>query len=126
MSHALLEERPPTANEVQRALDAYIAAVRVHYGPRLHDIQLFGSRARGDARPDSDADVAVIINDNEWQFWQEKMLLADLTYEPLIEEGLVIQPWPVSLRDWRDPAQHHNPRFIEAIKRDGRSLLVPT
>lgn len=49
MSHALIEERPPTANEVRRALDACIAAVRVHYGPRLHDIQRFGSRARGDA-----------------------------------------------------------------------------
>lgn len=125
MTSALVEDRPPTRDEVRRALESYVAAVRLHYGPRLHDILLFGSRARGDDTPDSDADVAVILNDDEWAFWQEKMLLADLSYEPLIEEGLVIQPWPISLLDWRDPTRHHNPRFVEVIIRDGRSLLAP-
>jgi len=33
------------------------------YGDRLDRVVLFGSRARGDARPDSDYDVAVFLND---------------------------------------------------------------
>jgi uncharacterized protein len=33
------------------------------YGPRLERIILFGSRARGDARLDSDWDVAVVLRD---------------------------------------------------------------
>ena len=33
------------------------------YGSRLARIVLFGSRARGDARPDSDYDVAVFLTD---------------------------------------------------------------
>jgi predicted nucleotidyltransferase len=45
----------------RKALDDYVAAVRAHYGPRLVDVLMFGSRARGDHRPDSDADVAVVL-----------------------------------------------------------------
>src|SRR5207247_1562686 len=33
------------------------------YGDRLERVRLYGSRARGDARPDSDWDVAVILED---------------------------------------------------------------
>ena len=33
------------------------------YGDRLERVVLFGSRARGDARPDSDYDVAVFLNE---------------------------------------------------------------
>ncbi len=53
----------------RKALDAFVVAVRQHYGARVVDILIFGSRARGDARPDSDADVAVILEDGDWHFW---------------------------------------------------------
>lgn len=33
------------------------------YGPRIERVVLFGSRARGDASPDSDYDVAVCLHD---------------------------------------------------------------
>jgi predicted nucleotidyltransferase len=33
------------------------------YGDRLERVLLYGSRARGDARPDSDYDVAVFLRD---------------------------------------------------------------
>ena len=33
------------------------------YGSRLDRVVLYGSRARGDARPDSDDDVAVFLHD---------------------------------------------------------------
>ena len=116
-------EVQPKPEYVPKALQAYAAAVRAHYGSRLHGIVLFGSRARGDHRPDSDADIAIILQDGEWRFWAEKMKLADLTYEILMEYGLRIQPWPVAIDTWNSPALHHNPRFIEAIKRDARQLL---
>lgn len=121
----IYEEVQPKPEDVPKALEAYVAAVRAHYGSRLLGVVLFGSRARGDHSLDSDADIAVILQDGEWRFWAEKMKLADLTYEMLIDYGLRIQPWPVSVSAWKVPAHHHNPRLIEAIKRDARQLLEP-
>lgn len=123
MSNALLEERPPTAEEIQGALASFVASVRTHYGSRVVDIVLFGSRSRGDHRPESDADIAIILKDGDWRFWAEKLKLADLTYDQLMEFGLRIQPWPISASAWLKPETHHNPRLVEAMRRDGRTLL---
>lgn len=106
----------------RKALDDYVAAVRRHYGKRLVDVLIFGSRARGDARPDSDADVAVILEDGEWRFWEEKWVLAGLAYDVLLEHGLYIQPWPISRAGWESPATHRKRRFIEAVQKDGLRL----
>ena len=124
MGNALIEERPPTAEEVERALASYVAAVRDHYGSRVLNIVLFGSRARGDNRPDSDADVAIVLQNGDWRFGSEKLKLADLTYETMMEYGVRLQPWPVSRSDWGHPVEHHNTKLIQSMKRDGRTLLV--
>ena len=105
------------------ALRKFIDAIRAHYAARVHTIGLFGSRARGDARPDSDADLAVVLEDGDWSFWREKVQLADLSYEPFMESGLHIQPWPIARSAWEDPEKHHSPRLIRAIKRDAKVLL---
>jgi len=39
------------------------AALEDIYGARLERVVLYGSRARGDERPDSDYDIAVFIKD---------------------------------------------------------------
>ena len=122
----MIEERPPTDEDVRRALSSYTGTLRAHYGARLLDVVLFGSRARCDQRPDSDADVAVILANGDWRFWREKMILADLAYEALTENGLVIQPWPIGQSEWEAPSNHRNPNFVVAIKRDARSLVGAT
>jgi antitoxin ChpS len=99
--------------------------VRGHYGDRLVDVLIFGSRARGDARPDSDADVVVVLADEDWGFWTEQMHLAGLAYDVLLDHGLFIQPWPVPLAAWEAPAKSRKRQFIESIRKDARSLLEP-
>lgn len=106
----------------EQALHEFLTCVRRHYGARLLEVVLFGSRARGDARPDSDADLAVILDDGEWRFWAEKKRLADMSYEAQIEAGPKIQAWPIARSEWEDPARHRNRAFVEAIKRDARKL----
>lgn len=119
----IYEEVQPKPEDVSKALEQYVAAVRARYGDRLRGVVLFGSRARGDMQADSDADVAVIIADGDWSFWREKRELADLAYEPLMDWGLTIQPWPLTLSQWSNPELHHNPRFVYAIKRDASPLV---
>ena len=48
----------PILAELRRGLEAI-------YGDRLARLVLFGSQARGDAKPDSDIDVLVVLKDPE-------------------------------------------------------------
>lgn len=47
-------------------------------GPRLRFAILFGSRARGRARPDSDIDVAILPEDSALSLMEEHTLAAEL------------------------------------------------
>jgi predicted nucleotidyltransferase len=108
--------------EERKALDGFVAAVRAHYGARLHDILVFGSRARGDNKPDSDVDVAVIFLDANWDYWTRKLELVDMTWEALRDQDLLIQPWPVSKSVWDLPEMHPKPHFVESVRRDARPV----
>jgi predicted nucleotidyltransferase len=107
---------------VAKAIAAFEAAIRHHYGNRLAGLFLFGSRARGDHVPDSDADVAVVLNDEDWDFWREKMALADLAYDVIVEFGADVQGWPVRRTEWADPSRHRNPALVRAMQRDGKVI----
>jgi antitoxin ChpS len=113
---------PPDDAAVARALDAFATSVRAHYGVRLRGLYLFGSRARGDHTPDSDADVAVVLGDDGWGYWDEKTVLADIAYSVLIETGAEIQGRPVTERAWQNPESHRNPSLVRAMQRDAKVL----
>jgi len=75
---------------VLRRLHAVLADL---YGDRLERALLFGSRARGDARPESDYDVAVFLRDYRG-LWDEAGPLADATTGLLLDTGTVVTPIP--------------------------------
>ena len=67
------------------------------YGDELLSVQLFGSKARGDYRTDSDLDVLVLATHDEWQFRQAiSFLAADIS----LEYDLVLAPKVVSGTRW--------------------------
>jgi antitoxin ChpS len=116
-----LLELPDDAT-VLKAIAAFASAIRRHYGTRLVGLYLFGSRARGDHTPESDADVAVILNEQEFDFWREKMTLADIAYDVILQYVADMQGWPIRLTEWLDPTRHRNPRLVRAMKRDGQVI----
>ncbi|KRE17664.1 hypothetical protein ASE63_00165 [Bosea sp. Root381] len=114
---------PPDDATAAAALEDYAERVRESYGARLVEMHLFGSRARGTARPDSDADVAVVLSAFEGGALSEKMHLVDLGFDALTDAGLMIQPWPFTEREWR--AAEPQGRFgalLAAARRDARPL----
>lgn len=123
MSEQTLElPAPPTDEVAQEAARRYARDVAHHYGSRLSGIYMFGSRARGDHGPESDVDIAIVLK-GPFSFWTEFRALADMTYEYLVDDGVELQPHPLSAADWADPTLHENPSLVKAMKRDGRPLL---
>jgi predicted nucleotidyltransferase len=47
---------------LQHILDEFRDGLQEIYGPRLEGLVLFGSQARGDALPDSDIDILVVLH----------------------------------------------------------------
>jgi predicted nucleotidyltransferase len=97
-------------------LDRFRDAVAQAYGQRLERLVLFGSRARGDFRADSDYDVAVFLHDMGG-IWDEVRRLAQITTDILIQSGAVIsaKPFPAGDDEGTQP-------LLEAIRRDGIDL----
>lgn len=83
---------------------------------------LFGSRARRTHRPDSDADVAVLLRGHHGAFVETKLAMADLAYDVLLESGIRIQVLPIWADEWEHPEQYSNPNLLENIKREGVRL----
>ena len=83
---------------------------------------LFGSRARGGFRPDSDADIAVLLEGPHGPFLVTKLELADIAYDVLLETGIHIQPLPLWQEEWDNPETFSNPRLLESIQREGIPL----
>lgn len=99
------------------AVEAFVARLTGRFAVR--EALLFGSRARGDARPDSDADVAVVLEGTSGAFVDTTLEMADAAFDNLLETGILVDPLPI----WHDELQHpdawRNPELLSTIKRTG-------
>src|ERR1700758_1394307 len=82
-------------------LRRFWAALNEIYGERIDRVVLFGSRARGDARPDSDYDVAVFLKDLD-NFGQEARRIAEIETDILYDTGAVINAMPLKAGSYRE------------------------
>ena len=85
---------------VLEALNRFARALNLAYDGRVRRLMVFGSRARGEAAPDSDIDVAVVLDRMSGRRYDERMRMTDLAYEILLDTGLRIQAWPISRAEW--------------------------
>ena len=94
-------------------------AARVARAYPMQQAILFGSRARGTAHDESDADVAVILTGLRGHFIKTKMAMNDIAYDILLDSGIRIQPMPVWEGEWAHPERYSNPDLLLSIAREG-------
>lgn len=97
-------EDPPVggrlAGSEPRALAEAIAAeLRGLYGERLVEVVLYGSQARGEAHPDSDVDLAVILDEVDSP-WDELRHMDEILWRHTLDSGLTISATPLSEVAW--------------------------
>lgn len=97
-------------------LARFRAALQDIYGDRIEKVVLFGSRARGDAGPDSDYDIAIFLKDMPDR-WREMDRLVPVVTEILYEEGAFIHALP-----YRAGAEVERTPLMHEIRREGRDI----
>jgi len=86
------------------------------YGERIERVVLYGSRARGDAKEDSDYDIAVFLKDLD-DPWREINRLVDLKLAIRDATDAEVNAYPFPAGSWvkRTPLMHE-------IRKDGVDL----
>jgi predicted nucleotidyltransferase len=112
-------ESGPVTGE-SRAVSAFIAKLRGSYD--VSETIMFGSRARGDYRPDSDLDLAVVLSGQRGNFVDTKLDMAGLAFDVLMETGVLVQAFPMWEDDLAHPERFPNPALIRNIAREGVRL----
>jgi predicted nucleotidyltransferase len=97
-------------------LKRFRAALDELYGKRLERVVLFGSRARGDAREDSDYDIAVFLEDFADR-WQEIDRIIPVVTDILYEDEAFIHAMPYRAGSYEDRTS-----LMREIRRDGIDL----
>ena len=97
-------------------LSRFRAALDEMYGDQIERVVLFGSRARGEAHPDSDYDVAVFLKQLPDR-WSELHRLADLRVKLIDDTGAFfdVLPYPAAAYAQRSP-------LMREIRLDGRDI----
>lgn len=97
-------------------LRRFRAALTDAFGARIERVVLFGSRARGDARADSDFDVAVFLRDMH-DFGKETKHLAEIETDILYDTGAVINALPFEAGAYRERTG-----LMAELRREGRDI----
>lgn len=110
----------PAESKSLNAAREFVHRVSARYP--VQSALLFGSRARGTHRADSDVDVAILLRGPRGRFMDTSLELADLAFDVLLETNVYIAPLPIWEDEWEHPETHSNPRLLENIRREGRVL----
>ena len=85
---------------------------------KIHELQVFGSRARGDASPESDLDVLIVVEQLDHSI---EKYISDCAWEAGFPEDVIVMPIAISLDTLRNSPIRESV-FIKNIYREGISV----
>ena len=109
--------------ETEKAVMSFLALISGSYD--IAGAILYGSRARGTHRPDSDADVAILLNGERKSVYTVALAMSDPAFDVLMETGIDVTPLPIWFDEWEHPETHSNPALMENIRNEGIRLTIP-
>src|SRR5688572_20219863 len=96
------------------AIRELVTRVRQRVGADLVEASLFGSRARGTARPDSDVDILLIFRELPWDREPYATRAEEIAEEVAGETGVPVTVWSVSLIDLQ--RGNRTPMLVDAME----------
>lgn len=97
MKSSRLKDSPITQDRsIDEVLRACVRALRDHYGPRLKDVIVYGSVARGELDTESDLDILVLLSP-PFDYLTELRQIVDLLYPIQLESDRLISAKPAAV-----------------------------
>jgi len=103
------------------AIQSFVHKVERRFPDRLLSILLFGSRARGDAGPDSDMDLLVVLDNPDLE---TRRMIRDLAVEVWLTYGIYLSTRVWSEVDRRRHADLQS-AFYHNLQRDAIHVFTP-
>ena len=107
-------------SDTARAARAFMLRIADRYS--VTEGFVYGSRARGDHKPDSDTDLAVILKGERGDRYKVSGDMASIAFDVMMETGVLVSALPLWEEEFRQPERFSNPALIANIKREGLRL----
>ena len=121
-SEALTAPAPVRRIDASTELAARAFLKRIEGKYPFVDALLYGSRARGDHRSDSDADIAVVLPGARGDRYELAREFGGIEFDVLMETGVMVQGFPLWEDELARPETFSNPALIRNILREGIHL----
>jgi len=109
---------PPLTQQEQAALRAFLRRLCDNWAQILEEITLFGSKARGDSGPDSDIDVLIIVEEENWTL---RDAISRIAAQVSLEYDVLINPHVIGRERWQRMGQERFSLY-ENVLREGVPL----
>lgn len=103
----------------KKAIEAFLQRLLAEFGQDVTDVRLFGSKARGQANPDSDLDILILVTRSDYAL---KHAILWLAAEISLAHDVLLSPRVVPPEAWQKMVQAET-LFYRTIQAEGIPLL---
>lgn len=103
----------------RRAIEAFLEQLRQAYPRRVKQMTLFGSKARGDSNADSDIDILLIVDEEDWHF---RHAISNIAADVSLAYDVLIEPRVIGQAQW-DEMRRHRFALYENVQAEGVGLV---
>lgn len=102
----------------RQAIEKYLEQLIAEHGSRIREVILFGSTARGEATEESDIDLMVLVDSDDWRLHKE---MGNISAEIDLKYDVVLMDMFIGPERFRLMQQYREPLYQE-VERDGIRL----